>query len=46
MLKVNNVMLNQTIVDHIVDVELESPRHWHLSFTGEIDEMSHYFVRI
>jgi hypothetical protein len=37
-------MLDECVINHIIDVQFESPRHGCLSFTWEINKMRHNFI--
>lgn len=39
-------MLDECIVDHIINMQFESPRHGYFSLTGKIDEVSNHLINI
>ena len=46
MLEICNVVMDESVVDHVVDVQLEPPRHGHFSLAGEIDEMGDHLIHV
>lgn len=46
MFEIDDIMLDESIVDHIVDVQFEPPRHRHLPLAGKINEVSDHLVHI
>ena len=46
MFEINHVMLDQSIVDNVVYVQLEYPRHWHFLLDGKVHKVGHDFVDI
>lgn len=45
-LQVHYIVLDEGIVDHIVDMQFEAPRHRDFPFAGEINEVSDNFIDI
>lgn len=45
-LEVDDIVLDEGIVDHVIDVQFEPPGHRHFSLAGEIDEVSNHLVDI
>lgn len=39
-------MLDEGIVDHIIDMQFEPPRHGHFPLAGKIDEMRNHLIDI
>lgn len=46
MFEVDDIVLDERIVDHVIDMQLESPGHGHFSLAGEVDEVGHHLVHI
>lgn len=46
MLEVNHVVLDESVVDDVIDVQLEPPGHRHFSLAGEIDEVSDHLIHV